>query len=33
MNNVTLGLAGAIGYDPAAALTVDGEWLAAVEEK
>ena len=33
MSNVTLGLAGAIGHDPAAALFVDGELLAAVEEE
>lgn len=33
MSNVTLGLAGAIGHDPAAALFVDGELVAAVEEE
>lgn len=33
MNNVTLGLAGTIGHDPAAAFLVDGELLAAVEEE
>ena len=33
MNNVTLGLAGTIGHDPAAAFLVDGELLAAVEEQ
>jgi len=33
MTNVTLGLAGAIGHDPAAALIVDGKLVAAVEEE
>lgn len=33
MSNVTLGLAGAIGHDPAAALIVDGKLVAAVEEE
>jgi glycogen synthase len=33
MSNVTLGLAGALGHDPAAALIVDGKLVAAVEEE
>ncbi len=33
MATITLGLSGAIGYDPAAALFVDGELMAAVEEE
>ena len=33
MRNVTLGLAGAIGHDPAAAIFVEGELVAAVEEE
>ena len=33
MSNVTLGLAGAIGHDPAAALIVEGKLVAAVEEE
>ena len=33
MNNVKLGLAGAIGHEPAAALFVDAELLSAVEEE
>ncbi len=33
MTNVTLGLAGAIGHDPAAALIVDGKLVAAIEEE
>ncbi len=33
MTNVTLGLAGALGYDPAAALIVDGQLVAAIEEE
>lgn len=33
MSLITLGLAGAIGHDPAAALFVDGELVAAVEEE
>jgi carbamoyltransferase len=31
--NVTLGLAGAIGHDPAAAIIVDGKLVAAIEEE
>ena len=30
---ITLGLSGAIGHDPAAALFVDGELVAAIEEE
>jgi len=33
MSMITLGLAGAIGHDPAAALFVDGKLIAAVEEE
>lgn len=33
MSNITLGLAGAIGYDPAAAIVIDGQLVAAVEEE
>jgi carbamoyltransferase len=33
MPNIILGLAGAIGHDPAAALYVDGELVAACEEE
>ncbi len=33
MTNVTLGLAGALGHDPAAALIVDDQLVAAVEEE
>lgn len=33
MAKITLGLSGAIGHDPAAALFVDGELIAAVEEE
>ena len=33
MSNIILGLAGAIGHDPAAALYVDGELVAACEEE
>lgn len=33
MTNVTLGLAGALAHDPAAALIVDGKLVAAVEEE
>ena len=33
MTIITLGLSGAIGHDPAAALFVDGELAAAVEEE
>ena len=33
MTTVTLGLAGAIGHDPAAALFIDGELVAAIEEE
>ena len=33
MSVITLGLSGAIGHDPAAALFVDGELAAAVEEE
>lgn len=33
MTNITLGLAGALGHDPAAALIVDGQVVAAVEEE
>ena len=33
MSVVTLGLAGAVGHDPAAALFVDGKLVAAVEEE
>ena len=33
MTNVTLGMAGAVGHDPAAALIVDGKVVAAVEEE
>ena len=33
MTMVTLGLAGAIGHDPAAALFVDGKLVAAIEEE
>lgn len=33
MSLITLGLSGALGYDPAAALFIDGELIAAVEEE
>lgn len=33
MTNITLGLAGAVGYDPAAAIVIDGQLVAAVEEE
>lgn len=33
MSNITLGLAGAIGSDPAAAIFIDGQLIAAVEEE
>ena len=33
MTTITLGLAGAIGHDPAAALFIDGDLIAAVEEE
>jgi len=33
MSNIILGLAGAIGHDPAAALYIDGELVAACEEE
>ena len=33
MSLITLGLSGALGYDPAAALFVDGELTLAVEEE
>lgn len=33
MSNITLGLAGAVGYDPAAAIVIDGQLVAAVEEE
>jgi len=32
MPNIILGLAGAIGHDPAAALYIDGELVAACED-
>ena len=33
MATITLGLSGAVGHDPAAALFIDGELVAAVEEE
>ncbi|MDA1245586.1 MAG: carbamoyltransferase, partial [Proteobacteria bacterium] len=33
MSNIILGLSGAIGHDPAAALYIDGELVAACEEE
>lgn len=33
MTNITLGLAGAVGYDPAAAIVINGHLIAAVEEE
>jgi len=33
MSNITLGLAGAVGHDPAAAIVIDGQLVAAVEEE
>ncbi|MDP6653472.1 MAG: hypothetical protein QGF90_15410, partial [Gammaproteobacteria bacterium] len=32
MATITLGLSGAVGHDPAAALFIDGELIAAIEE-
>ena len=33
MATITLGLSGAVGHDPAAALFIDGELIAAIEEE